>query len=74
MLLPVCFLCIVCCRTLGYGLDSLEVLRAGRCSLTTLDGLFGVSSLKELYAPNNSIWELGLLPTLPNIRIVDLRK
>lgn len=61
-------------RTLGFGLDSLQVLRVGRCALTTLDGLFGVGSLRELHAPNNSITDLGLLPTLPSIRIVDLRK
>ncbi|XP_054261353.1 leucine-rich repeat-containing protein 56 [Macrosteles quadrilineatus] len=60
-------------RPLGYGLEHLCVLSVGRCSLTSLDGVFGVSGLRELYAPNNSISELGLLATLPQLRVLDMR-
>ncbi|XP_046665152.1 leucine-rich repeat-containing protein 56 [Homalodisca vitripennis] len=60
-------------RPLGYGLDSLRILRVGRCSLLSLDGLFGVSGLLELYAPNNAVSDLGLLATLPLLRVLDLK-
>lgn len=61
-------------RDLGCDLKNLKILRVIRCNLTSLDGMFGLESLVELYAGNNRIEDLSPCAFLPYIRILDLRK
>lgn len=61
-------------RDLGCGLNNLKILRVSRCGLTSLDGLFGLQSLEELYAPNNTIEDLSPCTFLPNIKHIDLKR
>jgi hypothetical protein len=42
--------------------------------LVSLDGTFGVTSLRELYASNNMVADVGPCSSLPHIRIIDLGK
>uniref|UniRef100_A0A1B6DRR1 Leucine-rich repeat-containing protein 56 n=1 Tax=Clastoptera arizonana TaxID=38151 RepID=A0A1B6DRR1_9HEMI len=65
---------MVSLRDLGCGLNNLLILRVGRCQLISLDGLFGMTSVEELYAPDNSIDCVGYCAALPNLRILDLQK
>ncbi|XP_069680613.1 uncharacterized protein [Periplaneta americana] len=66
--------CLGSLRDLGCGLTSLHVLRVSRCGLESLDGTFGLTSLRELHASNNNIWDVGPCSSLPHIRLLDLRK
>lgn len=61
-------------RDLGCGLINLKILKVARCTLTSLDGLFGIENLEELHAQNNSIEDLSPCTYLPFIRLIDLRK
>lgn len=61
-------------RDLGCGLTSLTRLRVSRCGLQSLDGTFGLTSLRELHASNNMVEDVGPCSSLPHIRIIDLRK
>ncbi|KAK7874509.1 hypothetical protein R5R35_001593 [Gryllus longicercus] len=61
-------------RDLGCGLSSLEVLSVGNCGLDSLDGTFGLMTLKELYAVDNTIDDVSMCTSLPNIRVIDLKR
>jgi hypothetical protein len=62
------------CRDLGCGLTSLTILKVSMCGLQSLDGTFGLTSLRELHASNNMVDDVGPCSSLPHIRIIDLRK
>ncbi|PNF35322.1 hypothetical protein B7P43_G04830 [Cryptotermes secundus] len=66
--------CLGSLRDLGYGLTSLNVLKVTKCGLDSLDGTFGLTSLRELHASNNMVADVGPCSSLPHIRIIDLGK
>ncbi|PSN47239.1 hypothetical protein C0J52_16562 [Blattella germanica] len=66
--------CLGSLRDLGCGLMSLQVLRVARCGLESLDGTFGITSLRELYASNNRVDDVGPCSCLSHIRTLDLSK
>jgi Leucine-rich repeat (LRR) protein len=66
--------CIYIFRDLGCGLRFLNVLKVSRCGLQSLDGTFGLTSLRELHASHNMVDDVGPCASLPHIRIIDLRK
>nr|XP_023017635.1 leucine-rich repeat-containing protein 56 [Leptinotarsa decemlineata] len=61
-------------RDIGGGLKNLKILRVNHCGLTCIDGVFGIDTLEELYAADNSITNLAPCAFLANIRIVDVRR
>ncbi|XP_053599559.1 uncharacterized protein LOC128669101 [Plodia interpunctella] len=59
-------------RDLGIGLVKLKILSVNRCGLTTLDGVWGLGALRELYASGNKIQELQPLAALQKLQILNL--
>ncbi|XP_068082982.1 uncharacterized protein [Anabrus simplex] len=65
--------CLGSLRDLGCELRNLHVLRINRCGLDSLDGTFGLTSVRELYAAHNRIEDVSPCTSLPHIRVLDLR-
>lgn len=61
-------------RDLGCDMTNLTILHVTRCGLNSLDGLFGLQTLIELYAASNNIDDLSSCACLPDIKKLDLRK
>lgn len=61
-------------RDLGSGLKMLKVLKVNRCGLTSIDGIYGMKNLSELYAAHNYITDLTPCTTLETIRLINVRK
>lgn len=59
-------------RDLGTCLKSLAVLFIRNCHLPDLDGIAGLPSLRELYAPFNPIEDLSPLVMLEHLEILDV--
>jgi hypothetical protein len=64
---------ILFCRDLGCSLTNLKVLKVDRCSLDSLDGVFGLSSVIELSAAYNRIEDLTPAIFLEHLKILNLR-
>ncbi|KAI5739725.1 hypothetical protein M8J77_022676 [Diaphorina citri] len=60
-------------RDLGCSLTNLKVLKVDRCSLDSLDGVFGLSSVIELSAAYNRIEDLTPAIFLEHLKILNLR-
>ncbi|CAG9823030.1 unnamed protein product [Phaedon cochleariae] len=61
-------------RDLGDGLKNLKILRANRCELACIDGVFGLENLEELYAADNAISSLAPCAFLTHLNILDVRR
>lgn len=61
-------------RDIGCNLKYLQVLKVGRCQLDSLDGTFGLTSLRELYAQKNQITDVSPCSNLPHIRHIDISR
>ncbi|CAH0747424.1 unnamed protein product [Bemisia tabaci] len=61
-------------RELGCSLNKLKVLRVCYCGISSLDGILGFTSLKELYVSYNHIQNIGMCTSLPHLEILDLRR
>ncbi|CAK1551970.1 unnamed protein product [Leptosia nina] len=59
-------------RDLGIGLTHLKVLSVNRCSLTSLDGIWGLSTLRELHAAGNRLRDLHPLAVLQKLHTLNL--
>ncbi|KAI5645105.1 hypothetical protein NE865_02653 [Phthorimaea operculella] len=59
-------------RDLGIGLVHLKILSVNRCGLTSLDGIWGLSSLRELYAAHNRIEDLQPLAALQKMHTLNI--
>ncbi|XP_075972220.1 uncharacterized protein LOC142974015 [Anticarsia gemmatalis] len=59
-------------RDLGIGLVHLKILSISRCNLTSLDGVWGLGALRELYAAGNRIQDLQPLAALQKLHTLDL--
>ncbi|GBP67234.1 Leucine-rich repeat-containing protein 56 [Eumeta japonica] len=59
-------------RDLGIGLRRLKTLSINRCGLTSLDGIWGLGSLRELHAAGNCLKELHPLAALQKLHTLDL--
>ncbi|CAH2062991.1 unnamed protein product, partial [Iphiclides podalirius] len=59
-------------RELGIGLVRLKMLSINRCGLTSLDGVWGLVSLRELHASGNRIRDLQPLAVLQKLHTLDL--
>ncbi|KAJ0179489.1 hypothetical protein K1T71_005201 [Dendrolimus kikuchii] len=59
-------------RDLGIGLIHLKILSINRCGLYTLDGVWGLGALRELYAAGNRIQDLHALGALQKLHTLDL--
>lgn len=61
-------------RDLGCHMQSLEVLHVAKTGINSLDGLFGLQGLVELYAAGNNIRDLSPCASLPDLEVLDLGK
>ncbi|KAJ3384428.1 hypothetical protein CcCBS67573_g07955 [Chytriomyces confervae] len=59
-------------RDLGSGYQNLTVLWMARCSLTELDGIASLESLKELYLANNELCDISSIGMLELLQVLDL--
>ncbi|KAK6637462.1 hypothetical protein RUM44_007879 [Polyplax serrata] len=59
-------------RDIGCSFKNLQILRVGRCQLESLDGTFGLSGLRELYAQKNLINDVSPCSNLPHIKHIDV--
>ncbi|CAB3228629.1 unnamed protein product [Arctia plantaginis] len=59
-------------RELGIGLTRLKILSINRCNLTSLDGIWGLGSLREMYAAGNRLQDLQPLAVLQKLHTLDL--
>ncbi|KAL0272792.1 UNVERIFIED_CONTAM: hypothetical protein PYX00_005634 [Menopon gallinae] len=59
-------------RDIGCNLKFLQVLKVGNCQLDSLDGTFGLTSLRQLYAQRNQISDVSPCSNLPHIQHIDL--
>ncbi|KAI8843538.1 hypothetical protein BJ741DRAFT_307264 [Chytriomyces cf. hyalinus JEL632] len=64
--------CIPSIRDLGSGYQNLTVLWMARCSLTELDGIASLESLKELYLANNELCDISSIGMLELLQVLDL--
>ena len=60
-------------RDLGTSLSSLRVLYMGSCQLADLRGVASLSSLEELYLPENAIVQCSPISMLEHLKTLDLR-
>ncbi|KAG2448451.1 hypothetical protein HYH02_006343 [Chlamydomonas schloesseri] len=59
-------------RDLGTGFRLLQVLWVSRCGLRSLDGLNGLTALRELYAAYNDISDLQPVDCCPQLEVLDV--
>ncbi|KAG2424529.1 hypothetical protein HXX76_014410 [Chlamydomonas incerta] len=59
-------------RDLGTGFRRLQVLWVSRCGLRSLDGLNGLTALRELYAAYNDIADLQPVDCCPQLEVLDV--
>ncbi|XP_023938226.2 uncharacterized protein LOC112046014 [Bicyclus anynana] len=59
-------------RDLGIGLVHLKILSINRCGLTSLDGIWGLGALRELYAAGNRLCELHPLAAMQKLHTLNL--
>ncbi|KAJ2950429.1 hypothetical protein O0L34_g8671 [Tuta absoluta] len=59
-------------RDLGIGLVHLKILSVNRCGLTSLDGIWGLSSLRELHAARNQLEDLQPLAALQKMHTLNI--
>ncbi|CAF4854657.1 unnamed protein product [Pieris macdunnoughi] len=59
-------------RDLGIGLIHLKVLSVNRCGLTSLDGIWGLGTLRELHAAGNRLRDLHPLAVLQKLHTLNL--
>ncbi|CAH1635336.1 unnamed protein product [Spodoptera littoralis] len=59
-------------RDLGIGLVHLKILSISRCGLSSLDGVWGLSNLRELFAAGNRIQDLQPLAALQKLHTLNL--
>ncbi|XP_032511975.2 uncharacterized protein LOC116766276 [Danaus plexippus] len=59
-------------RDLGIGLVHLKKLSVSRCGLTSLDGVWGLNSLRELHASGNRLKDFHQLAALQKLHTLDL--
>ncbi|CAH2092207.1 unnamed protein product [Euphydryas editha] len=59
-------------RDLGIGLTKLKSLSVNRCGLSSLDGVWGLGSLRELHAAGNRLRDLHALAALQKLHTLDL--
>lgn len=65
---------ILSLRDLGCSLQNLKILRVNNCSLTSLDGLYGLENLEELYAGDNEIADVLSCSCLTKVKTIDFRR
>ncbi|XP_045492238.1 uncharacterized protein LOC123691741 isoform X2 [Colias croceus] len=59
-------------RDLGIGLVHLKFLSVNRCGLTSLDGIWGLGTLRELNAAGNRLHDLNPLAVLQKLHTLNL--
>ncbi|XP_050362598.1 uncharacterized protein LOC126781678 [Nymphalis io] len=59
-------------RDLGIGLIKLKSLSVNRCGLNSLDGVWGLGALRELYAAGNRLHDLHALAALQKLHTLNL--
>ena len=59
-------------RDLGTGYSNLRSLWMARCSLSEMDGLGSLASLRELYLAFNQLTALDPISMLENLEILDI--
>uniref|UniRef100_A0A2H1V428 SFRICE_000030 n=1 Tax=Spodoptera frugiperda TaxID=7108 RepID=A0A2H1V428_SPOFR len=59
-------------RDLGIGLVHLKILSINRCGLSSLDGVWGLGNLRELFAAGNRIQDLQPLAALQKLHTLNL--
>ncbi|KAL4143032.1 hypothetical protein QTP88_005408 [Uroleucon formosanum] len=61
-------------RDFAFKLDNLKVLKVASCNLKSLDGVWNIPNVEELFAPDNDISDLMLCSTLVKLTILDLSR
>ncbi|VVC44596.1 Leucine-rich repeat,Leucine-rich repeat domain, L domain-like [Cinara cedri] len=61
-------------RDFAFKLDNLKILKVASCNLKTLDGVWNIPNVEELYAPDNEISDLMLCSTLVKLVTLDLSR
>jgi len=61
-------------RDFAFKLDNLKILKVASCSLRSLDGVWNIPNVEELYAPDNDINDLMLCSTLVKLTTLDLSR
>lgn len=62
------------CRDFAFKLDCLKILKVASCNLKSLDGVWNIPNVEELYAPDNDICDLMLCSTLVKLITLDLSR
>lgn len=62
------------CRDFAFKLDNLKVLKVPSCHLKSLDGVWNIPNLEELFASDNDINDLMLCSTLVKLITLDLSR
>lgn len=61
-------------RDFAFKLDNLKILKVASCNLKSLDGVWNIPNVEELYAPDNNISDLMLCSTLVKLITLDLSR
>lgn len=61
-------------RDFAFKLDNLKVLKVASCNLKSLDGVWNIPNVEELFASDNDISDLMLCSTLVKLITLDLSR
>eukprot|EP00102_Acyrthosiphon_pisum_P023794 XP_016661004.1 PREDICTED: uncharacterized protein LOC107884077 isoform X2 [Acyrthosiphon pisum] len=61
-------------RDFAFKLDNLKVLKVASCNLKSLDGVWNIPNVEELFASDNDISDLMLCSTLVKLTTLDLSR
>lgn len=61
-------------RDFAFKLDNLKVLKVAACNLKSLDGVWNIPNVEELYAPDNEISDIMLCCTLVKLVVLDVSR
>ncbi|XP_050441482.1 leucine-rich repeat-containing protein 56-like [Adelges cooleyi] len=61
-------------RDFAFKLDNLKILTVTSCGLRSLDGIWNVPNIEELYAADNDISDITLCSTLTDLTVLDFAR
>lgn len=61
-------------RDFAFKLDNLKVLKVASCNLKSLDGVWNIPNVEELYASDNNINDVMLCSSLVKLTTLDLSR
>ncbi|XP_050519980.1 acidic leucine-rich nuclear phosphoprotein 32-related protein-like [Daktulosphaira vitifoliae] len=61
-------------RDFAFKLNNLKILRVASCNLKSLDGIWNVPNIEELYAPDNDLSDILLCSALSKLVVLDLTR